>query len=221
MSDGDFIDIERALEAILFASEKPLSFPELQRKFPDETNLRPALENLIDFYAQRGVELKRIGDSYAFRTAPDMAEYLSKEITSERKLSRAAMETLAIIAYHEPTTRAEIEEIRGVAVSKGTLDQLLALEWIKLGKRRETPGRPITFLTTTHFLDHFGLSSTRDLPGIAELRESGLLNRRIEEDEARSGEAPEEGEHVDNHREFEGDYDDDFEEVIDTEDEFD
>lgn len=177
MDERDLDQIERVVEAILFASAEPLSQRELERRLPEGSPIKAALDALVVRYEMRGVNLRKMGGNYAFRTSPDMEAYLRNETTAERKLSRAAIETLAIIAYHQPTTRGEIEEIRGVAVSKGTLDQLLSLEWIRLGKRRETPGRPVTFLTTTHFLDHFGLSSAKDLPGIKELREAGLLER--------------------------------------------
>src|SRR5690606_29353167 len=119
-----------------------------------------------------------IGDGWAFRTAPDLGHLMQQEQVETRKLSRAAIETLAIIAYHQPVTRAEIEEIRGVAVSRGTIDQLLELDWIRLGRRRMTPGRPVTFVVTEAFLDHFGLESARDLPGLRELRAAGLLDNR-------------------------------------------
>ena len=119
-----------------------------------------------------------VGDAWAFRTAPDLGHLMQKETVEQKKLSRAAIETLAIIAYHQPVTRAEIEEIRGVAVSRGTVDQLLELEWIRLGRRRMTPGRPVTFVVTERFLDHFGLESARDLPGLKELRAAGLLDNR-------------------------------------------
>ncbi len=177
MMEDDPKLVENAVEAVLFAATEPLSVAQIEARLEDGADVKKALASLEAHYEERGIELKKVGDKYAFRTSNAMAKYLRNEVTFERKLSRAAIETLAIIAYHQPTTRAEIEEIRGVAVSKGTLDQLLALEWIRLGKRRETPGRPVTFLTTTEFLDHFGLSSAKDLPGISELREAGLLER--------------------------------------------
>jgi segregation and condensation protein B len=124
------------------------------------------------------VHLARIGPGWAFRTAPDLGFLMQRERVETRKLSRAAIETLAIIAYHQPTTRAEIEEIRGVSVSRGTIDLLLELDWIKFGRRLMTPGRPVTFIVTQEFLDHFGLESARDLPGVKELRDSGLLDNR-------------------------------------------
>ncbi|VDC31557.1 hypothetical protein XINFAN_02944 [Pseudogemmobacter humi] len=145
------------------------------------------------------MNLVRVGDAWAFRTAGDLGHLMVRETVESRKLSRAAIETLAIIAYHQPVTRAEIEEIRGVAVSRGTIDQLMEMEWIRFGRRRMTPGRPVTFVVTEGFLDHFGLESARDLPGLKELRAAGLLESRPmpgqaaardeDEDEARSGQS--------------------------------
>ncbi|HSF93974.1 MAG TPA: SMC-Scp complex subunit ScpB, partial [Thermohalobaculum sp.] len=147
-----------------------------------------ALALLRERYQGRGVKIVKIGPGWAFRTSPDLGFLMRREAKETRKLSRAAIETLAIIAYHQPATRAEIEEIRGVSLSRGTIDILLDLEWIRLGRRRETPGRPITFVTTQGFLDHFGLESARDLPGIKELRAAGLL-----ESTPPSGEAEDDG----------------------------
>ncbi|MGY6534127.1 MAG: SMC-Scp complex subunit ScpB [Pararhodobacter sp.] len=169
---------ERMIEAILFASAQPVGMAELARRLPQGCDPAEALVHLRHRYAGRGVTLVRVGDAWAFRTAPDLAWLMHAEQVEMRRLSRAAIETLAIVAYHQPVTRAEIEEIRGVAVSRGTLDQLLELEWIRLGRRRMTPGRPVTFVVTDAFLDHFGLESARDLPGLKELREAGLLDNR-------------------------------------------
>lgn len=169
---------ERMIEAILFASTEPLSQAMIAARLPHGCDAAEALAHLRTRYQGRGVNLVRVGDAYAIRTAPDLAYLMQAERVEIRKLSRAAIETLAIIAYHQPVTRAEIEEIRGVAVSRGTIDQLLELEWIRLGRRRMTPGRPVTFVVTTEFLDHFGLESSRDLPGLRELREAGLLDSR-------------------------------------------
>lgn len=169
---------ERMIEAILFASAEPQTVAELEARMPHGSDPAEALTYLRKRYEGRGVALVRIGDGWAFRTAPDLGFLMQKEVVETRKLSRAAIETLAIIAYHQPTTRAEIEEIRGVAVSRGTIDQLLELEWIRLGRRRMTPGRPVTFIVTQQFLDHFGLESARDLPGLKELRAAGLLDSR-------------------------------------------
>ncbi len=169
---------ERMVEAILFASAEPVSIADLHARMPHGCDAATAVERLAKRYEGRGVEIVRVGQSWAIRTAADLAFLMRRETVEQRKLSRAAIETLAIIAYHQPTTRAEIEEIRGVTVSRGTLDQLLELDWIRLGRRRETPGRPVTFVTTEAFLDHFGLSSARDLPGLKELRQAGLLDSR-------------------------------------------
>ena len=171
-------DQERMVEAILFAAVDPVSVADLAARMPHGCDPAEALAHLRRRYEGRGVSLVRIQDTYAFRTAPDLGFLMQKESIEARKLSRAAIETLAIIAYHQPVTRAEIEEIRGVAVSRGTVDQLLEMEWIRLGRRRMTPGRPVTFVVTDGFLDHFGLESARDLPGIKELRAAGLLDNR-------------------------------------------
>ncbi len=169
---------ERMVEAILFAGADPMTVAELSARMPHGCDAAEALANLRRRYEGRGVNLVRVGDAYAMRTAPDLGHLMHKETVEQRKLSRAATETLAIVAYHQPVTRAEIEEIRGVAVSRGTVDQLLELDWIRLGRRRMTPGRPVTFVVTEHFLDHFGLESARDLPGLKELRAAGLLDNR-------------------------------------------
>jgi len=169
---------ERMVEAILFASAEPVTIAELQSRMPHGCDPAEALAYLRKRYEGRGVHLVRVGDAYAFRTAADLGYLMQKESVETRKLSRAAIETLAIVAYHQPVTRTEIEEIRGVAVSRGTIDQLLELDWIRLGRRRMTPGRPVTFVVTEHFLDHFGLESARDLPGVKELRAAGLLDNR-------------------------------------------
>ncbi|MCC5985581.1 MAG: SMC-Scp complex subunit ScpB [Rhodobacteraceae bacterium] len=169
---------ERMVEAMLFAAPAPLSVAELARRMPHGCDPAEALMHLRSRYAGRGVTLVRVGDGWAMRTAPDLGWLMQSERVETRKLSRAAIETLAIIAYHQPVTRAEIEEIRGVAVSRGTVDLLLELEWVRLGRRRMTPGRPVTFVVTEAFLDHFGLESARDLPGLAELRAAGLLDSR-------------------------------------------
>ena len=170
---------ERMVEAILFASAEPVTVAELLARMPHGSDPAEALVALRKRYAGRGVHLMKVGDAWAMRTAPDLGFLMQKETVETRKLSRAAIETLAIIAYHQPVTRAEIEEIRGVAVSRGTVDQLLELDWIRLGRRRMTPGRPVTFVVTQGFLDHFGLESARDLPGLQELRAAGLLDNRL------------------------------------------
>jgi segregation and condensation protein B len=169
---------ERMVEAILFASAEAVTLAELVSRMPHGCDPAEALVTLRRRYEGRGVQLVKVGDAYLFRTAPDLGHLMQKEVAEQRKLSRAAIETLAIIAYHQPVTRTEIEEIRGVAVSRGTVDQLLEMEWIRLGRRRMTPGRPVTFVVTDHFLAHFGLESARDLPGLKELRAAGLLDNR-------------------------------------------
>ncbi|MGV6847536.1 MAG: SMC-Scp complex subunit ScpB [Marinibacterium sp.] len=169
---------ERMVEAVLFASVEPVSVQDLETRMPHGCDAAEALAHLRRRYEGRGVRVVRVGDAWAFRTAPDLGFLMRKETVETRKLSRAAIETLAIIAYHQPATRAEIEEIRGVSVSRGTIDQLLEMEWIRFGRRRMTPGRPVTFVVTPAFLDHFGLESARDLPGLKELRASGLLESR-------------------------------------------
>ena len=169
---------ERMVEAILFASAEPVKLSELADRLPHGADPAEALALLRKRYQGWGVELVKVGDAWAFRTAADLGHLMRKEVVEQRKLSRAAIETLAIIAYHQPVTRTEIEEIRGVAVSRGTIDQLMELDWIKLGRRRMTPGRPVTFVVTEGFLDHFGLESARDLPGMKELRAAGLLDSR-------------------------------------------
>ena len=169
---------ERMVEAVLFASAEPVTIVELSQRLPEGSDPAEALATLRRRYEGRGVNIVKVGNAYAFRTAPDLGHLMHKESVETRKLSRAAIETLAIVAYHQPVTRAEIEEIRGVAVSRGTVDQLIELDWIRFGRRRMTPGRPVTFVVTDHFLDHFGLETTRDLPGLKELRAAGLLDNR-------------------------------------------
>lgn len=169
---------ERMVEAMLFASAAPLSLRDMEARMPHGCDAAEALAYLRRRYEGRGVNVMRVGDAWAFRTAPDLGFLMSHETVEQKKLSRAAIETLAIVAYHQPVTRAEIEEIRGVAVSRGTVDQLLELGWIRFGRRRMTPGRPVTFVVTETFLDHFGLETARDLPGLKELRQAGLLDNR-------------------------------------------
>ena len=191
---------ERMCEAILFASAEPITAREMEARMPHGCDVAEALVHLRRRYEGRGVHLVKVGDAWAMRTAPDLGYLMQKETVETRKLSRAAIETLAIIAYHQPVTRAEIEEIRGVSVSRGTVDQLLELEWIRFGRRKMTPGRPVTFVVTQAFLDHFGLESARDLPGLKELRAAGLLENRLppgevpglgEDDDEPGEEAPE------------------------------
>ena len=166
------------LEALVFASDKPVRDRELQHLLPDDIILDDVMQVVIQRYdASGGVELCRVGDGWAFRTRTAVAERLQLRRTVERPLSRAALEILAIIAYHQPITRAEIEEIRGISLSKGTMDILLELTWIKPRGRRRTPGRPLTWGTSPAFLDHFGLSDISDLPGVDDLKAAGLLRK--------------------------------------------
>ena len=169
----------RLLEAMLFASAEPLDEKSLAARLPQGTNVREALVRLQGEYATRGVNLLRIGGKWTFRTANDLSWLLSKETVETRKLSRAAIETLAIIAYHQPVTRAEIEELRGVSTSKGSVDVLLETGWIRPRGRRKSPGRPLTYGTSEAFLSHFGLDAVGDLPGLEELKGAGMLDGRL------------------------------------------
>ena len=169
----------RILEAILFASTEPLTVNEMSAYLGEGSRLIELLVTLQQHYAGRGVNLVQRGDRWAFRTAEDLSFLLRREQAETRPLSRAALETLSIIAYHQPTTRAEIEEVRGVATGKGTIDLLMEAGWIRMRGRRRTPGRPVTYGTTDAFLDHFGLESLGDLPGLEELKGAGLLSGRL------------------------------------------
>lgn len=176
----------RAVEAALFASEEPLAAGTLGELLgaADSGDIAAALETLVQHYADRGVHLVERGGRWHFETAPDLAHLLRREREQVRRLSRAATEVLAIVAYHEPVSRAEIEAIRGVQTSAGTLDVLMEAGWVKIAGRREAPGRPTIYATTPDFLDHFGLASRKDLPGIAELRAAGLLDRLVADGDA-------------------------------------
>jgi segregation and condensation protein B len=169
----------RLIEALLFAAAEPVDEEALVKRLPPGTDVRASLKRLALEYAPRGVNLVRVGNAWAFRTANDLAWILSHEAVEPRKLSHAAIETLAIVAYHQPVTRAEIEEIRGVAVAKGTLDVLLETGWIRPRGRRKAPGRPLTFGTTEAFLSHFGLEQLTDLPGLDELKGAGLFDGQL------------------------------------------
>jgi segregation and condensation protein B len=168
----------RLLEALIFASAEPLDERTLGEWLGNGIDIVRLLAELKQDYAGRGIDLICTAGRWSFRTAPDLAEKLRVDAEVQRKLSRATVETLAIIAYHQPVTRAEIESIRGVATSKGTLDILMEAGWVRPGKRRESPGRPLTWITTDGFLDHFGLESLRDLPNLEDLKASGLLDSR-------------------------------------------
>lgn len=169
------IEQTRIIEALLFASDKPLSSIALADCLPEEVQIEGLLRNLQEHYEERGVNLVEIAGKWMFQTAPDLAFLLRKEVAEDKRLSRAAVETLAIISYHQPVTRAEIEEVRGVSLSKGILDVLMAAEWVRPMGRRRTPGRPMTYGTTENFLVHFGLNSIKDLPGLSELKAAGFL----------------------------------------------
>ncbi|MCD8562481.1 MAG: SMC-Scp complex subunit ScpB [Alphaproteobacteria bacterium] len=171
-------DHKRIVEAVLFASSEPLSPKALYERLGEGADIGAILKSLQKDYEGRGVVLAELDGSWAFRTSSDLAGALGLQRQEVKKLSRAALETLAIVAYHQPVTRAEVENIRGVAIHKGTLDTLVEAGWVKPGKRREVLGRPLTWGTTTAFLDHFGLESMMDLPGLDELKASGLLDRR-------------------------------------------
>ena len=189
------LDVERAVEALLFAAAEPLSAADLARRLPEGADVGRALAALRARYAGRGVELHLVADCWRFQTAPDLAYLMTQEREQARRLSKAALETLAIIAYHQPVTRAEVESVRGVQLSRGTLDLLLELGLIRMRGRRRTPGRPVTYGTTEAFLEHYGLASLADLPGAADLRAAGLLDLDLPADFSLpdpTAEAPEE-----------------------------
>ena len=172
-------EVLRFIEALLFAAAEPLDDKTLAARLPDGVDLPVAMARLQAEYAARGVNIVRVAGKWSLRTAKDLAWLMARDAVEQKKLSRAATETLAIVAYHQPVTRAEIEDIRGVTASKGTLDVLLETGWIRPRARRKTPGRPITFGTTEAFLSHFGLESIADLPGVEELKGAGLLDGRL------------------------------------------
>ena len=177
-AEPDRREAMRIAEALLFASPHPLSAEDLKGRLPEGADVEAVLQDLAESYAGRGVNLVRVSGRWAFRTAGDLSFVLARNVVEQRKLSRAAMETLAIVAYHQPVTRAEIEEIRGVATSKGTLDTLLETGWVRLRGRRKAPGRPVTYGTTPAFLAHFGLDAIDDLPGLEELKGAGFVEGR-------------------------------------------
>ena len=172
-------DLERRVEALLFAAAAPLSVDEIARRLPEGADVSGALTALIARYQRRGVELECVADRWRFRTAPDLSFMMTEEREEPRRLSKAALETLAIIAYHQPVTRAEIESVRGVSISRGTLDLLLEMGFVRLRGRRRSPGRPVTYATADRFLEHFGLANLYDLPGVAEMKAAGLLDLSI------------------------------------------
>jgi segregation and condensation protein B len=169
----------RMTEALLFAASEPLDIKTLADRMPEGIHITTVLEAVQKRYEGHGVHLIKVANKWAFRTAPDLSFMMEKERIEQRRLSRAAIETLAIVAYHQPVTRAEIEAIRGVSVSKGTIDVLMEVGWVKLKGRRRVPGRPVTYGTNDEFLDHFGLDTVKDLPGLEELKAAGLLDARL------------------------------------------
>ncbi|MDP3377614.1 MAG: SMC-Scp complex subunit ScpB [Brevundimonas sp.] len=172
----DDTEIERRVEALLFAAAGPLSAADIARRLPEDADVGRALSRLVERYRDRGVTLQVVADRWSFRTAPDLGFLMTEEREEPRRLSKAALETLAIVAYHQPVTRAEIESVRGVSLSKGTLDQLLEMGFVRLRGRRRTPGRPVTYGTADRFLEHFGLASLSDMPGVQEMKAAGLLD---------------------------------------------
>ncbi|HEY7763559.1 MAG TPA: SMC-Scp complex subunit ScpB [Aestuariivirgaceae bacterium] len=179
---ADRAHLLRVTEALLFAAAEPVSEESLVAALPEGTDLRAVLDELKRHYAVRGVNLVQIAGKWTFRTAGDLSFLLRREASEQKRLSKAALETLAIVAYHQPVTRAEIEDIRGVAISKGTLDTLMEIGWVKMRGRRRTPGRPVTYGTTEDFLRHFGLNELLDLPGLLELKGAGLLDANLPPD---------------------------------------
>ena len=175
----DAAESERRVEALLFAAAEPLSVGDLARRLPPGADVEAAIDALQDRYAARGVQLVCVAERWRFSTAPDLAFLMTQERHETKRLSKAAMETLSIVAYHQPVTRAEIESVRGVGLSKGTLDLLLEIGWVRMRGRRRTPGRPLTFGTTDGFLEHFGLASLADLPGAREMKAQGLLTAEL------------------------------------------
>ena len=175
----DHAQLMRMAEALLFAATEPLDIDSIASRLPEGTDVGAVIEDLQTLYEPRGVNLVRVANKWMFRTASDLSFLMERMAISQRKLSRAAMETLAIIAYHQPVTRAEIEEIRGVSVSKGTIDVLMETSWIRLRGRKRTPGRPVTYGTTEDFLVHFGLEAIGDLPGLDDLKSAGMLDGRL------------------------------------------
>ena len=178
----DFSDQIRAVEALLFAASDPLDEKTLKDMLPVDTDIEEIMNNLLSLYKGRGVELKKINNKWMFKTASDLSFIMQKEAKIQKKLSKAALETLSIIAYHQPVSRAEIEEIRGVTVSPGTIDTLMEINWVKIKGRRKTPGNPITYGTTDEFLVHFDLENIKELPGLDELKSTGLLDSNLPPD---------------------------------------
>ena len=178
----EFSDQIRSVEALLFAASDPLDEKTLKDMLPVDTDIEEIMNNLLNLYKGRGVELKKVNNKWMFKTASDLSFIMQKEAKIQKKLSKAALETLSIIAYHQPVSRAEIEEIRGVTVSPGTIDTLMEINWVKIKGRRKTPGNPITYGTTDEFLVHFDLENTKELPGLDELKSTGLLDSNLPPD---------------------------------------
>ena len=178
----EFSDQIRAVEALLFAASDPLDEKTLKDMLPVDTDIEEIMKNLLSLYKGRGVELKKVNNKWMFKTASDLSFIMQKEAKIQKKLSKAALETLSIIAYHQPVSRAEIEEIRGVTVSPGTIDSLMEINWVKIKGRRKTPGNPITYGTTDEFLVHFDLENIKELPGLDELKSTGLLDSNLPPD---------------------------------------
>ena len=178
----EFSDQIRAVEALLFAASDPLDEKTLKDMLPVNTDIEEIMNNLLSIYKDRGVELKKVNNKWMFKTASDLSFIMQKEAKIQKKLSKAALETLSIIAYHQPVSRAEIEEIRGVTVSPGTIDTLMEINWVKIKGRRKTPGNPITYGTTEEFLVHFDLENIKELPGLDELKSTGLLDSNLPPD---------------------------------------
>jgi len=178
----EFSDQIRAVEALLFAASDPLDEKTLKDMLPVDTDIEEIMNNLLSLYKGRGVELKKVNNKWMFKTASDLSFIMQKEAKIQKKLSKAALETLSIIAYHQPVSRAEIEEIRGVTVSPGTIDTLMEINWVKIKGRRKTPGNPITYGTTEEFLVHFDLENIKELPGLDELKSTGLLDSNLPPD---------------------------------------
>ena len=178
----EFSDQIRAVEALLFAASDPLDEKTLKDMLPVDSDIEEIMNNLLSLYKGRGVELKKVNNKWMFKTASDLSFIMQKEAKIQKKLSKAALETLSIIAYHQPVSRAEIEEIRGVTVSPGTIDTLMEINWVKIKGRRKTPGNPITYGTTDEFLVHFDLENTKELPGLDELKSTGLLDSNLPPD---------------------------------------
>ena len=169
------LEDQKILEAIIFAAKEPVTINDLKKSCPFIGNIELTLKNLIDFYSTRSVNIVKIKNTYAFRTSPHYGNYITNVVEKKVKLSKAARETLSVIAYHRPVTRTEIKDIRGVSLYKGLMDTLLETKWVCIGPRRDTPGMPATYVTTNHFLDYFGLSNIKDLPNFKELKEAGFL----------------------------------------------